>query len=123
MSNPTEREAEDNYERENDASPVTGTITDTSYAAETNPYLTDKVPVQPDDQQFDDPMQPPYSNSDQQLERDESEAIDQSNVLKGERLRHAKPRTANKYNEGPDENDLPGTVRGGTVGRSSTKPI
>jgi hypothetical protein len=41
------------------------------------------------------------------VERDENEAIDPSNVLKGDRLRHAKPRTGNKYSEGPDENDLP----------------
>lgn len=67
MSNPTERIAEDNYERENDASPVTGTITDRSYAEEPDPNLRDKVPIQPDDQSFEDPMQPPYSNSDQQL--------------------------------------------------------
>ncbi|KAJ5488040.1 hypothetical protein N7530_002340 [Penicillium desertorum] len=107
MSNPAERIAEDNYERENDASPVPGNVTDSSYAEEPNPNLRDKVPVQPDDQSYEDPMQPPYSNSDQQLEKDESEAIDKSNVLRGERLRHAKPRTANRYNEGPDENDLP----------------
>ena len=69
-------------------------------------------------------MQPPYSNSDQQLgesipefyfsfrtnpyiEQDEREAVDKSNILRGDRLRHAKPSTSNKYNEGPDETDLP----------------
>lgn len=67
MSNRVEREAEDAYEAENDASPVTGTVTDNSYVAETNPALRDTVPVQPDEQQVEDPMQPPYSNSDQQL--------------------------------------------------------
>ncbi|KAJ6153514.1 hypothetical protein N7497_007833 [Penicillium chrysogenum] len=82
MSNPAERIAEDNYERENDASPVPGNVIDSSYAEEPNPNLRDKVPIQPDDQSFEDPMQPPYSNSDQQLEKDESEAIDKSNVLR-----------------------------------------
>ncbi|KAJ5968845.1 hypothetical protein N7501_005093 [Penicillium viridicatum] len=106
MSNRTERVAEDNYERENDPSPVAGTFRDDSYAKETNPNLKGQVPVQGDNQQFDDPMQPPYSNTDQQLEEDEQEAIDNSNVLRGDRLRHAKPRTSNKYSEGPDE-DLP----------------
>ena len=67
MSNRVEREAEDAYEAENDASPVTGTVMDNSYVAETNPALRDTVPVQPDEQQVEDPMQPPYSNSDQQL--------------------------------------------------------
>ena len=41
------------------------------------------------------------------LEEDEQEAIDKSNILRGDRLRHAKPRTSNKYSEGPDEDDLP----------------
>eukprot|EP01083_Nonionella_stella_P092076 257622_1 len=106
MSNRTERVAEDNYERQNDPSPVAGTFRDDSYAKETNPNLKGQVPVQRDEQQFDDPMQPPYSNTDQQLEEDEQEAIDKSNILRGDRLRHAKPRTSNKYNEGPDEEDL-----------------
>ncbi|KOS40213.1 hypothetical protein ACN38_g8932 [Penicillium nordicum] len=106
MSNRTERVAEDNYERENDPSPVAGTFRDDSYAKVTNPNLKGQVPVQGDNQQFDDPMQPPYSNTDQQLEEDEQEAIDNSNILRGDRLRHAKPRTSNKYSEGPDE-DLP----------------
>lgn len=38
---------------------------------------------------------------------DENEAVDKSNILKGDRLRHAKPQTSNQYNEGPDEDDLP----------------
>lgn len=67
MSNRAERIAEDNYERDNDSSPVTGTFTDDSYAEDTNSNLRDQVPVHGDDQQFEDPMQPPYSNSDQQL--------------------------------------------------------
>lgn len=41
------------------------------------------------------------------LEDDEREAINKSNIMRGDRLRHAKPRTMNKYNEGPDESDLP----------------
>lgn len=67
MSNRAERVAEDNYERENDPSPVTGTFEDDSYAKETKPNLRGQVPVQGQKQQYDDPMQPPYSNTDQQL--------------------------------------------------------
>lgn len=66
MSNPEEREAEDRYEAENDPSPVPGTPPpDDSYVRDTNPNWTNRV--QPDDAPYDDPVQPPYSNSDEQL--------------------------------------------------------
>ncbi|CAI7592152.1 unnamed protein product [Penicillium glandicola] len=107
MSNRAERIAEDDYERKNDSSPVTGSFTDNSYVNKTRSNLKDQVPVQRDNDQFDDPIQPPYSNSNQQLEQDEDEAIDKSNVLRGNRLRHAKPQTSNQYSEGPEEDDLP----------------
>ncbi|KAJ5083873.1 hypothetical protein NUU61_008452 [Penicillium alfredii] len=123
MSNPAEREGEDNYERENDASPVTGDFVDNSYATETNPNLKTRVPVQPDEADFDNPMQPPYANTDQQLADDENEAMDESNILGGDRLRHAKPRSANKYSEGPDEGDLPTDIRDGLSGVSGTKRL
>lgn len=45
--------------------------------------------------------------SDIAAEQDENEAINRSNILGGDRLRHAKPRGQGKYNEGPDEEDLP----------------
>lgn len=67
MSNRIEREAEDSYERDNDPSPVTGSVADNSWAGEPNPDLQDTVPVQNDEQPVEDPIQPPYSNSDQQL--------------------------------------------------------
>jgi hypothetical protein len=38
-------------------------------------------------------------------ERDEADAIDKSNILKGDRLRHAKP--TNTYREPGDEEGLP----------------
>lgn len=67
MSNREEREAEDLYERENDPSPVPGGEADNSYVGETNPYLSKIVPVQNDEDGYDDPVQPPYSNSNDQL--------------------------------------------------------
>ncbi|OKL55551.1 hypothetical protein UA08_09164 [Talaromyces atroroseus] len=98
MSDRYEREAEDRYEAENDISPVSGN-------ADSKPY--------------DDPMQPPQSNSDQQLESDEREAVDKSNILSGSRLRYSKPQSANRYNEGLDENDLPSQTY--YKGQSSTR--
>ncbi|RHZ72773.1 hypothetical protein CDV55_107032 [Aspergillus turcosus] len=124
MSNRAEREAEDNYEAENDdAAPVSADVVDNSYVGETRRELRNEVPVQPDQADYEDPMQPPYSNTDQQLADDEREAIDQSNIMPGDRLRHAKPMTANKYNEGPDEEDLPDVVRYGDSGVSGTKRL
>ncbi|EED19809.1 conserved hypothetical protein [Talaromyces stipitatus ATCC 10500] len=119
MSNRQEREAEDRYEAENDASPVPGFEVDNSYVGETNSNLRNVVPVQNDEAGYDDPMQPPYSNTDEQLAQDEREAIDQSNILGGDRLRHAKPRSRNAYNEGPGEDDLPSVVSQGQSGRSA----
>ncbi|GLB06896.1 hypothetical protein AtubIFM57258_002215 [Aspergillus tubingensis] len=120
MSNQYEREAEDRYEAENDPSPVSGTYRDNSYAHETRSGLRNQVPVTRDDDIYEDPMQPPYSNTDQQLAQDEDEAIDQSNVIQG-RTRGAKPQTRNQYNEGPDEDELPDEVLYGNVGTSSTR--
>lgn len=67
MSNHLEREAEDIYEQQNDASPVPADVSDNSYTRGTRRELKDQVPVQSDQEQVDDPMQPPYSNSDEQL--------------------------------------------------------
>lgn len=52
-------------------------------------------------------------------EQDEREAIDQSNVLRGDRLRYAQPQSSNRYNEGPEENDLPPETQ--YTGHSSTR--
>ena len=67
MSSRLEREAEDNYEAENDASPVSGDAPDNTYMRDTRSELRNQVPVHSDQQEYDDPMQPPYSNSDNQL--------------------------------------------------------
>ncbi|GKZ18689.1 hypothetical protein AbraIFM66951_007709 [Aspergillus brasiliensis] len=120
MSNRYEREAEDLYEDQNDPSPVSGNFHDNSYAHETQPGLRGQVPVTRDQDVYEDPIQPPYSNSDQQLAQDEREAIDQSNVIQG-RTRGAKPQTQNQYSEGPGEDDLPDEVLYGNAGTSSTR--
>ncbi|KAJ5826433.1 hypothetical protein N7474_003571 [Penicillium riverlandense] len=123
MSNRVEREAEDNYEAENDAAPIPDEIVDDTYLGETNPNLTNQVPVQADEDDYEDPMQPPYANTDEQLADDDNEAIDQSNILKGDRLRHGKPRSTNRYSEGPNEDDLPSDIRDGLSGVSGLKRL
>ncbi|KAE8137241.1 hypothetical protein BDV38DRAFT_247664 [Aspergillus pseudotamarii] len=123
MSNPYERRAEDLYEAQNDPAPVSGTVSDNSYAHENRSDLRNQIPVQRDEDEVEDPIQPPFSNSDQQLAQDEKEAIDTSNILRGGRLRHAKPRTQDGYSEGRDEDDLPADVRYGQSGRSATGEI
>ncbi|KAI9368884.1 hypothetical protein BJX61DRAFT_190935 [Aspergillus egyptiacus] len=106
MSNPYERTAEDQYEAQNDASPVSGTFRDNTYAREPRSGLKNQIPVQRDEAGFEDPMQPPYSNSAQQLAQDEEEAIDRSNILNADRLRHSKPQAASRYKEGENEDEF-----------------
>lgn len=70
MSNRVEREAEDQYERQNDPSPVSGTVRDDSYATRRGPMGGPQgagMPVQKDTDPFEDPMQPGMSNTDEQL--------------------------------------------------------
>ncbi|KAE8381178.1 hypothetical protein BDV26DRAFT_255876 [Aspergillus bertholletiae] len=105
MSNPYEREAEDAYEAQNDPSPISSDFSDNSYANKPGYGLKDQIPVQSDQYGFEDPVQPPYSNSDQQLAQDEREAVDRSNILRGDRLRHAKPQ-AQGYKEGEGEDEF-----------------
>ncbi|OJD23135.1 hypothetical protein ACJ73_05514 [Blastomyces percursus] len=114
MSNPAKGRAEDLYEEQNDAqapSPVfLRTVTYTSKGP---------VSVQSDQAPVEDPMgSGAEANTDEQLARDEEEAIDKSNILKGDRTRHAKPQAASGYSEGPGEEDLPESVVKGTEGRS-----
>ncbi|KAK1146308.1 hypothetical protein N8T08_003095 [Aspergillus melleus] len=45
-------------------------------------------------------------NSEEQLERDENDAIDKSNIIPGDGLRHTKPQSQNQYSEGPGEDDI-----------------
>ncbi|KAL4868515.1 hypothetical protein BDV12DRAFT_169591 [Aspergillus spectabilis] len=124
MSNRAERTAEDAYEAQNDRSPVTGDYHDNDYVYEPGDKgFTMGMPVQRDEAGYDDPMQPPFSNSNQQLENDEREAIDKSNILrgKGRSLRHAKPQAATGYDEGPGEDDLPDLAF--ETGQSDTRRV
>ncbi|KAI0386334.1 hypothetical protein F5Y04DRAFT_243866 [Hypomontagnella monticulosa] len=75
-----------------------GRVSDSSYA--TGSRDDANIPVLKDDDQVEDPINADEANSDKQLERDDAEAIDKSNVLK-ERTRHEKPRGS--YKEPTDE--------------------
>lgn len=69
MSNPTEREAEDFYESQNDPSPVSGRFKDDTYTGEPRQALKDRIPVQRDEDVEESPIQPPFSNTEDQLGR------------------------------------------------------
>lgn len=63
MTTPIEREGDDSYEATNDEAPVPSSPVDDSYTTS----ATEAMPVQRDGDDFADPMQPPESNSDEQL--------------------------------------------------------
>lgn len=67
MTTRQEREAEDSYERDNDASPVPGDVHDDSYIFDNRGVMSNQVPVQADQDDYDNPMQAPYSNTNEQL--------------------------------------------------------
>ncbi|KAK0703508.1 hypothetical protein B0T26DRAFT_600768, partial [Lasiosphaeria miniovina] len=70
-----------------------------------NSYVSrrfESIPVQKDSAPVEDPIDARTADTDQQLERDDVEAIDKSNILKGKsKTRHAKP--AGSYKEPSDE--------------------
>ncbi|KAJ3577144.1 hypothetical protein NPX13_g3418 [Xylaria arbuscula] len=65
----------------------TGEFNDNSYATERQ---AEAVPVVGDEASIEDPIQPEEADSDQQLARDENDAIDKSNIV-NDRLRSDKP--------------------------------
>ncbi|PON27612.1 hypothetical protein TGAM01_v203379 [Trichoderma gamsii] len=65
---------------------VESRLQDDSYATQTN----EPVPVQSDNKGVEDPINASRADSDQQLEQDDKEAIDKSNIV-DERTRGAKP--------------------------------
>jgi hypothetical protein len=78
MSNREEREADALYEAENDRSPVPRTpLADNSYVRETRREIADINPIVPDNAEFKDPVQPPYSNTKGQLGK---RSLDRANI-------------------------------------------
>ncbi|PHH92351.1 hypothetical protein CDD83_7729 [Cordyceps sp. RAO-2017] len=63
-----------------------------------------EIPVQADDTKVEDPIDETTADTDAQLERDDADAIDKSNII-SERTRHAEP--AGGYREPGDDEGIP----------------
>ncbi|OTA59747.1 hypothetical protein K449DRAFT_436006 [Hypoxylon sp. EC38] len=99
MSKSAYRQADDKPSAELLRDAPEGQVSDESYAAEARKDNAG-IPVLKDDDNVEDPINPKEADSNKQLERDEAEAIDKTNVLK-ERTRGANPGGA--YTEPTDE--------------------
>ncbi|KAK2066729.1 hypothetical protein P8C59_000519 [Phyllachora maydis] len=81
----------------------TGEVQDDSYVSRPG-HKNEPVPVSSDAEVVEDPIDGESADSDAQLETDERDAIDKSNIVE-ERTRGAKP--AGGYREPGDEEGLP----------------
>ncbi|KAH7139335.1 hypothetical protein B0J11DRAFT_589081 [Dendryphion nanum] len=80
-----------------------GTHTDNEYVSRTG---QSQIPVQKDEDPVEDPIDPETADSDEQLVRDDTEAIDESNIISS-RTRGA-TKEAGTYTEPGDDEGLPG---------------
>ncbi|GAB7323740.1 hypothetical protein MBLNU13_g07204t1 [Cladosporium sp. NU13] len=85
----------------------TGEFQDNEYQSRTG---QSEIAVQADDKPVEDPIDPDTADSDAQLEADEKNAIDQSNII-DERTRGA-AKSSGTYQEPGDEEGLPGPEDG-----------
>ncbi|KAK4493842.1 hypothetical protein PRZ48_015027 [Zasmidium cellare] len=90
-----------------------GLATDNDYTSRTG--QKDHIPVQKDDDTVEDPIDPETADSDQQLEKDDSDAIDKSNIVEGRTRGAAKGKGG--YAEPGDEEGLPSAEDGTSSGR------
>ncbi|KAI1397220.1 hypothetical protein F4819DRAFT_472744 [Hypoxylon fuscum] len=79
-------------------------VADDSYVSRAG-HKNEEVPVQADGDLVEDPIDETKADTDEQLSRDDKEAIDSSNII-DEPLRHAKPATGT-YREPGDDEGLP----------------
>ncbi|MCJ1451966.1 hypothetical protein MMC28_002306 [Mycoblastus sanguinarius] len=101
--------ADDQYEQHNDTTSgdvPAGDSKDNDYKSRTGQQ---HIPVQSDDAPVADPIDPATADSDETLQKDDSDAIDQGNIIDG-RTRGAKP--SGGYTEPGDEEGLPGPEDG-----------
>ncbi|KAI1843631.1 hypothetical protein JX266_010264 [Neoarthrinium moseri] len=96
-----------NYENE----APTGEFSDNSYVSRSG-HKHEPLGVVSDQERIEDPIDGNTADSDRQLESDDKEAIDKSNII-NDRTRHAKPQGG--YREPGDEEGLPSDT-----GKSST---
>ncbi|KAF2765252.1 hypothetical protein EJ03DRAFT_319771 [Teratosphaeria nubilosa] len=80
-----------------------GDSVDNDYTSRTG--QKEHIPVQKDEDPVEDPIDPNTADSDQQLARDENEAIDKSNIMEG-RTRGA-TKQQGTYREPGDDEGLP----------------
>ncbi|KAI0153372.1 hypothetical protein BJ166DRAFT_627341 [Pestalotiopsis sp. NC0098] len=76
---------------------------DNSYVSRQG-HKNEPLGVVSDETKIEDPVDSRTADSDQQLERDDKEAINEDNII-GQRTRHAKPEGS--YQEPGDEEGLP----------------
>ncbi|KAL1650310.1 hypothetical protein SLS58_001123 [Diplodia intermedia] len=93
-----------NYENQDIPSGIT---TDNEYASRTG---QSEIRVQKDEAPVEDPIDPATADTDEQLARDDKEAINEDNILSG-RTRGA-TKKAGTYAEPGDEEGLPGPEDG-----------
>ncbi|KAI1347443.1 hypothetical protein F5Y01DRAFT_295124 [Xylaria sp. FL0043] len=90
MSKSSWRETDDRSgEPEDIREAPTGQVNDDSYTTENK--NTESVPVVSDEAAIEDPVRPEQADTNEQLDRDDREAIDESNILK-DRLRGNEPK-------------------------------
>ncbi|KAI9843603.1 MAG: hypothetical protein M1838_002535 [Thelocarpon superellum] len=101
--------ADDQYEQPDVAAGgenVASDVNDNTYQSRTG---QGHIPVQKDEDPVDDPIDPATADTDEQLARDDREAIEPSNIIE-DRTRGAKP--TGGYREPGDEEGLPGPEDG-----------
>ncbi|KAI1415005.1 hypothetical protein F5Y13DRAFT_187694 [Hypoxylon sp. FL1857] len=81
-----------------------GNVADNSYVSRSG-HKNEEIPVLSDRDVIEDPINERKADSDEQLDRDDREAIDKSNII-GQRTRQAKP-NAGTYRQPGDEEGLP----------------
>ena len=95
--------ADNAYEAENDAPPqdlANDTKGDQEYVSRVG-QKTAPVPVQSDGDAVEDPIDPATADTDAQLEKDDADAIDKSNII-DETTRGAKPKMGTYQEPGDD---------------------
>ncbi|KAI0601597.1 hypothetical protein F4775DRAFT_605689 [Biscogniauxia sp. FL1348] len=89
------------------SSQPSGEATDNSYVSRPG-HKAEPVPVVSDQERVPDPVDGSKADSDEQLARDDRDAIDESNIM-GSRTRGAGPSREGGYREPGDEEGLPVT--------------
>ncbi|CAG9943999.1 unnamed protein product [Clonostachys rosea f. rosea IK726] len=83
----------------------TGEFQDDSYVSRPG-TKGENIGVQADSDPVEDPIDAEVADTDEQLARDDAEAIDKDNILKGDRTRNA-AKPSGTYAEPGDEEGLP----------------